>query len=462
MIVTLSSTNPLFSFLIGKNPSGVPAVRSLRSGFLIGWFDDSNIQKYVIYFYDNPDICSFQPIKGVTEAKYVNVGQYSSPLILTGIITELLSNTIKKLDSSKQSEADIVDIAMVRSLMIPLKALSDQRAKDTPHQHILYISGLRIKNIKLFQTIRDTFPEITFDYKHLVGSMYELTLTANSTLFDLMNVVSLLAMLTALGNKEAITLDNGTIEKYARHISQVTAGKVANDGWYLRYLFKKRAKIPKKQLPLLETSRLKMTFGNTSDARADFIRNNLQNFNSDFVDIGCGTDLLIKRTIQKKWAKEPKILPLKETKYPLEKADHNYYLVDADPKVQEKLQNKGLNCYSSVDEFYEQNPDFTGNVIMTEVIEHNEEEDATLLVGAVLSHQPQKVFITTPNFDFNKFFGDDEIYRHDDHHWEMTEKQFQDWITDIIKDHQYQAVFMGIGDSIDGIPITSGVILNHK
>lgn len=409
MIVILSSTNPQFSFLIGKNPANGPIMRSLRSGFIIGWFD--NPSKYIIYFTDSAEICSFQQTE--EESKYINVGQYSSPLIITGIISEILSNTVKKVDSD-------------------------------PYQNSIYISGLRITNIKLFQTIRDVFPNVNFEYQHLVGFMYELTLSSNGTLFDLMNIVSLMAILMALGNKESVTLDSGVIEKYSRHISQVTTGKVAADGWYLRYIFKKRAKIPRKQLFLLETSRIKMTYGNTSDARADFILSNLSDYNTDFVDIGCGSDLLIKHLIEKKW-----------------KQNHNYYLVDSDPKVQGKLQSKGLACYNSLTEFYEHHPDFNGNVIMNEVIEHNEEMEAMTIIHQILSHNPKTVFITTPNFDFNKFFNHDG-FRHDDHHWEMTYNQFEQFISDIVADYSYEMNVMGIGDSIDNIPITSGAILIAK
>ena len=413
MIVILSSTNPQLSYLIGKNPSGIPIVRPLRSGFLFGWFDENDSQKYVVYFHDDPDTCSFQSIEGVNDAKYVNVGQYSSSLILSSIINDLFSSAVKKHDS-----------------------------RDTLHQHQIYISGFRIKNIKLFQSIRDSFPDIKFDYKHLVGFMYELTLIADGALFDFIKVISLLTILTSLGNKESITLDGGAIEKYYHHINQVTTGKIINDGWYLRYLFKKRARVPKNQLHLLETPRLKLTYGNTSDARTDFIVDNVKDCKVDFLDIGCGTDLLIKRMIQKK-------------------CDSNYYLIDADLKVQEKLQSRGLVCYSSIEKFYEAHPDFNGNVIMTEVIEHNEEIQAAIMVDMVLSHKPQQMFITTPNFDFNKFF-DREGFRHDDHHWEMTWKQFQTWITDIVKEYPYDVVFMGVGDSIDEIPITSGVILTRR
>lgn len=427
MIITLSSINPLFSFLIGKNPTGIPIVRPLRSGTLIGWFPEINdsidTQKYVIYFYDNPDICSFQSIEGSNEAKYVNVGQYSSPLIVTSVISEILSSTIKKLDTER----------------------------DTSYTQTIHFSGLLIKNIKLYQCIRDTFPDVVFDCKHLVGFMYELTLTYTGTLFDLMNIVSLMAILLSLGNKETISLDDNTIEKYARHISRATTNKAQYDGWYLRYIFKKRAKLNKKQLSLLETPRLTMTYGNTSDARADFIWLNLKDVNMDFLDVGCNTDLLIRRMIHKKWANKFVDLP------------YNYYLVDADPAVQERLINKGLLCYESVDSFYENNPDFDGAVVMTEVIEHNEEADAVLLVDTILSHRARQIYITTPNYHFNQFFNNNG-FRHDDHHWEMTFVQFQEWINNIVVDgdHPYDVKVIGVGDCIDTIPITSGAILTLK
>lgn len=405
MILTLYSDNPHFSFLIGKNPNGLPIVRSLRSGYLLGWFVEP--QKYVIYFYDNPDICSFQ-LSQNDQVKYVNAGQYSSPLVIQGMLNEILSSTIK----CKGAERDIES------------------------NHKVSISGLRIKNLKLFQTIRDTFSKINFNYQHIVGYMYSLELEYKGLLFDLMNVLNLLVTLIALGNKENISLEKDAIEKYAKQINRATTNKVPFDGWYLRYIFKKRAKIPRNQLSLLETDRLKLTFGNTTDARLDFLMQNIKDFNDDIVDIGCGPELFNKKVIGKKH-------------------QGKYYLVDSDPKVQVKT-----NCYSSVEEFYNIHSDFNGTVILTEVIEHNEESQAEELIRIILEHNPNKVFITTPNFDFNVVFGNE--LRHDDHHWEMTESQFTDWLSSIVTNYSYKIEFKGIGDSIDGHHITSGAILIKK
>jgi 2-polyprenyl-3-methyl-5-hydroxy-6-metoxy-1,4-benzoquinol methylase len=439
MILTLSSTNPDLSYVIKKNPNGLPVVRPLRDGYLFGWYPKTedgiiNPQLYVIYFYDSPEACSFQMAGKGNETKYVNGGQYCSPLIITGAQTEILSSALQKKDEH-----------------------------DVSHTHTLTISGFWIKNMHIFQALLETFQEIRADLKPIVGEMFQLEMNYHGSLYDFMSIISLISILTALSNGESIRINDMAIEKYAKLLDRSTTGKVAYDGWYLRYIFKKRTHTTKKYLHLLNTPRIQMTCGNTTDARCEFISENLPNFNMDFLDIGCGPDLPVQRMIHRQW--NDKSL-----------SKHEYHLVDSDPKIRDRLVNRGFLCYESIHEFYDRNPDFDGCIIMTEVVEHNTEEDAARIVQYAISHHPALIFISTPNFAFNQFFISNtrlkasssssetvvKQYRHDDHQWEMTFEEFQIWLSKVAADTPYDIQFMGIGDSVDGIPITSGAILTRR
>lgn len=436
MIITLSSTNPDLSFIIKKNPTGLPIVRPLRNGYLIGWYpknikdvpgdEFNNPQIYVIYFHDSPDACSFQMLDKGNEAKYVNGGQYCSPLIVIGAQSEILGTALGKKDDL-----------------------------DVSHFHTLTISGFWIKNMTIFRNLLDAFQEVQVELKHLLGHMYQVQMQYQGALYDFMSIISLISIITAMTNHEPVMMENASIEKYTKLLHRSTTNKVAHDGWYLRYIFKKRSRMTKKHLHLLDTPRIKMTYGNTSDARCDFIWYNLSNFNMDFLDIGCGTDLSIRRMIHRRWNQGASI------------SNYGYYLVDSDPKVRERLANRGLSCHESIDDFYVNNPDFNGCMIMTEVIEHNDAEKAEEIINIALSYRPSKIMITTPNFTFNQFFSSNpetlvKRYRHDDHQWEMTFEEFQSWLSRIVDDTPYDIKFLGIGDTIDGIPITSGAILTLK
>ena len=67
----LKSTSETLSFDLKKNPNSGMIVKSLRSGMMFGWFDDS--QTYNLYFKENEGLCSFSK-----EPNYLDVLQYSS------------------------------------------------------------------------------------------------------------------------------------------------------------------------------------------------------------------------------------------------------------------------------------------------------------------------------------------------------------------------------------------------
>lgn len=116
--------------------------------------------------------------------------------------------------------------------------------------------------------------------------------------------------------------------------------------------------------------------------------------------------------------------------------------------------------------------------IMTEVIEHLHEKQLNkfpdLLFG---SYRPRIIVITTPNYDFNKFFNKakqasanevsremgekpedetkssfkdptgrtDRYFRDDDHKFEWTEEEFQSWCEGITSRFDYTVEYSGVG-----------------
>jgi len=87
-------------------------------------------------------------------------------------------------------------------------------------------------------------------------------------------------------------------------------------------------------------------------------------------------------------------------------------------------------------------------ITLIEVIEHIEISNLGFLeenIFGVIS--PKVVIVTTPNYEFNRFFDDIENppFRHDDHKFEMTREEFMNWANTAAKRYGYFVSFDGVG-----------------
>jgi len=80
--------------------------------------------------------------------------------------------------------------------------------------------------------------------------------------------------------------------------------------------------------------------------------------------------------------------------------------------------------------------------------------------------QPPVVVITTPNAEFNVLFPTLEKgrLRHQDHRFEWTRQEFQDWAESVCKQFGYRVDFQGIGfDAPEvGTPSQMGVFVKRE
>ncbi|KJA19363.1 hypothetical protein HYPSUDRAFT_56655 [Hypholoma sublateritium FD-334 SS-4] len=104
-------------------------------------------------------------------------------------------------------------------------------------------------------------------------------------------------------------------------------------------------------------------------------------------------------------------------------------------------------------------------IVATEVIEHLDDNElssfSTLVFG---TYRPSTVILTTPNYDFNKYFDSpvneeerrttrfkdptgrtDRIFRQADHRFEWTMDEFQTWCSRIASTYGYNVEFTGVG-----------------
>ncbi|CAI0545522.1 unnamed protein product, partial [Linum tenue] len=102
-----------------------------------------------------------------------------------------------------------------------------------------------------------------------------------------------------------------------------------------------------------------------------------------------------------------------------------------------------------------------------EVIEHMEEEDASLFGDVVLSYfRPKILIVSTPNYEYNVILqksagsqeedSDEKVhsqtckFRNFDHKFEWTRQQFSEWACQLAEKHNYNVVFGGVGGT-DGV-----------
>jgi 2-polyprenyl-3-methyl-5-hydroxy-6-metoxy-1,4-benzoquinol methylase len=147
-----------------------------------------------------------------------------------------------------------------------------------------------------------------------------------------------------------------------------------------------------------------------------------------------------------------------------------YYAIDTNEECRETVKNKvakkqlqNVQILESLDQFLENPPEEKYNVLLSEVIEHMTVEEATALAKRVITlPNVGQVFITTPNKDFNKnyVFDSDEEMRHDDHKFEFTPKEFEDWVEKVLDGVEGKVPhFHSIGDTVNGSCTTLGVFI---
>ena len=125
------------------------------------------------------------------------------------------------------------------------------------------------------------------------------------------------------------------------------------------------------------------------------------------------------------------------------------------------MEADNLYFFTSWDDFQYKAP---VNIILTEVIEHNTPAQAAALVKKCLSLNFHKLVITTPDSRFNAYYFEEgeESRRHEDHHFEWTDKEFQSFIKECVGAQPFAYTFYGIGDKINGVTPTQAVVITRK
>ncbi|XP_073438968.1 small RNA 2'-O-methyltransferase isoform X1 [Dendrobates tinctorius] len=96
----------------------------------------------------------------------------------------------------------------------------------------------------------------------------------------------------------------------------------------------------------------------------------------------------------------------------------------------------------------EKDPALLGFDLITciELIEHLEAKDLEQFQDVLFGFMaPKAVVISTPNVEFNVLFSEKTRFRHPDHKFEWSRKEFQSWAVKISRQYNYTVEFTGVG-----------------
>jgi small RNA 2'-O-methyltransferase len=417
----LTSTNPDFSYIISKNPTSGMSIKSIRKGLGFAWYSSNDT--YNVFFKDADNEISYK--EQAEEAfEYLNTTRYCSTLFPLNAINTFFSSTIKKLH-----EKDIAD-HYTQSVMI---------------------NAIHVQNSSYLIFFQKHLPNFQLTFEEIASKTFQIRINTTRSLHDLLHYTTVLCVFLSIVSEEYIDFTDDVVRKY------VTSMVTIDAPYYIRYLFARNVLTSRKRFvefkALLEQTNhyeIDFKFGGTARQRQDWISSKL-NFDKPILDIGCGEGAYA--------------IP-----YSQKIVEHDYYAIDIDSDVRERLRFKisrkeieNIAIYESLSHFLEfYDRDQNVDVILTEVVEHMSLKEATKLVKTIMRNISFDTFIlTTPNAEFNPYYQLDG-FRHDDHKWEMTSEEFKNWVKEVVIDTDYNYSYQKVGDIVNGISLSQAVVITKK
>ncbi|MFD1602509.1 hypothetical protein ACFSJW_19650 [Flavobacterium artemisiae] len=425
MIIKLKSDNKYFLDILYKNPNTDKGLylKELKDGIVIGNVINEN--EYHCVFLDGKK--SYLPEEG----NQIDFQSYCSPLLALNMMTEFFNHLYKENEvlnetviSWLEKSYNEVDTEKC-TIEVPTFFIDTNWYKNGKYLLSKYIDGISLQ--------------------HKIGNNFELTIEG-ATVREAVQKFSLVALFTHFTNKYAVYtfIDDYFIQK---HITMFT--NLTGIPYFVFYLFIKRImRSPiqfekfKPQLEAYFDNQVQFVFTDTHQSRKEFICSKI-NFDEPILDFGCGELQYFKLLNKKGFEKEY---------YAYDEVDFKHI---AD-KIQETQRAENLFWIENTAEL----KDFEGQIILSEVIEHNSLEEAkALLIWIRDNTNFTTLFVTTPDKDFNVNYELTEEFRHDDHDFELSNSEFRDLIDEIFPN---QKTFHGVGDCVKGIYPTSAVIIQKK
>ncbi len=430
----IHSTNPNLSFILSKNPntireSGRAFMRKIRKGKAYGWFNEKD-SEFKLWFKDSMIESSFAPERD-ENFEYLDKTRYGSPYIPIQFIQECLSSA-----SKDQHEQDVEGEGLVTTITYPSLISSRRWVNQIGHQFSSQGCTVSMTDI---------------------GKSHALIQVTAPTVFKALNIVQIISILQSLGDKDTyVPTNKESLAKYLKVLNRAQAP------YYPRYLVQMKI-VQNRDLfnavkEELQGPGMTMFYGDTARQRLDVIRQVLQRAGKadSLVEVGCGDMFQTLRLVD---------------------AYHSIVAIDADPELTEnnlgKVKGRSIDnvtplCIEASYAYFEGNDEWSMfsdcDVLMSEVLEHMEKDEAQALLNGVLTRaEPNKVVVTCPNKDFNKHYGltDDEA-RHWDHKWEPTRNEFIIAMNDVLPSNLWKVEVSSLGDVVDSDSVSLIAVFTKK
>lgn len=442
MIVEISSENPNLMSILRKNPNSFNGLqlRSLKNGVAIGRIVSDH--KYDMIFQDTK--YSFTG----DHSSQIDYQSYCNPRVFLSMAGIYLRHLLVEKEDYLNQE--------IPWLNKTVSEVDSENFTTTIRIPNVYADGF---NLSRGFVLAKYFPEISFERK--IGCLHELEITARGV-FKAVNLAALTLMYLAATNDQPWYINKDIAQKYIR-----IAKNLSPVPYFVLYLFARRC-LPTKALfeelkdELVSATDLDVSleWGNTQIQRIEAVRDILVDSESgmipekNVVEIGCG-----------------------EMNYPSNflknlQPDGVWFAHDLEDysSIAERLNRKHSErrVEFRMGGNIEKGDPWQNNILLAiEVIEHMPYEEAALLLKRYIErHLPERVVITTPNFNFNQYYAI-EKFRHDDHHFELTPKEFEVFVKDLIKSFAsayftYKPKFFGIGDRVEDDHMSLGCLLTRS
>jgi hypothetical protein len=373
------------------------------------------------------------------ESNQIDYQSYCSPLAAIHICNELFAHILKSREEFAQKEIKWLGRTQGEvdtkpcSIELPSFCIDSNWFRNGRFLLTKYFSGVKAVQLS--------------------GKVFSLSVEAQSV-FEAVNLLSIISLFTHVTNDYGLYtyIDDSLAQKYGRVLTNIRRVP-----YFVFYLFIMRAVKSERQFNELkpvfekylavEGLTVDLQWQGNTYQRIQYIAKQLET-DIPILDIGCGELLYYKKMMK---------IGFKSMYYAVDKDERMEALSN---NIARRYEENNLKFFGSLDDF---SSDSRLNILITEVIEHNDMEVARELIGKALGYNVNKLIITTPNADFNQFYNMDSPMRHEDHVFELSSAEFKAMIEACIDNGAWQTEYFEIGDCINGIRPTQGcIIYSHK
>ncbi len=178
------------------------------------------------------------------------------------------------------------------------------------------------------------------------------------------------------------------------------------------------------------------------------------------IDLGCGEGKLLRMLLKEKQIK--KIAGMDVSHVELSKAKDRLRWEEMAPR-----QRQRIDLFQGALTYKDKRLAGFDAAAIVEVIEHLDEDRLQSFERVVFEFaKPKTVILTTPNGEYNVLYENMAAgaMRHNDHRFEWSRAEFENWASGVAQRNGYIASFLPIGevDAAVGAPSQMGVFVQHK